>query len=109
LLGKLDQLIDELGFPLVVATRASMAPVVRDLATAMLTPSIERCELSAERPDLHRVAMITGSPERFADLPIEPGIEPAVQRELGASVAVQGCAVPASRDTGDLLEILALL
>ena len=92
---------------------------MRDLAVAMamavavavgvIRASLERCELLAEHTDLHRVSMITGSPDRFTDLPIEPGVEPTIQRELGAPVAVRGCPVPTSRDPGDLFEVLALL
>ena len=107
LLGKIDQLVDDQRFPLVVALLASMTPAVRDLST--MGASIERRELLAERADLHRVSMIAGSPDRFSDLPIEPGVEPTVEGELRMSVAARGCSVPASCDAGDVLEVSTLL
>ena len=115
LLGKLDQLIDDHGFPLVVASLASMLSSMRDVAMAMavavavMRASIERCELLAERADLHRVTMIPRRSERFPKLPIEPGVEPTIEHQLRVSVSVRGGPVPTSCDANDLFEILALL
>ena len=87
----------------------SMRDMAATMAVPMMRAPLERCELLAERTDLHRVSMITGSPDRFSDLPIEPGVEPTVEGELRVSVALRGCSMPASRDAGDLFEVLALL
>jgi len=127
LLGKLDQLIDDHGFPLVVASRASILSSMRDVTVsvtmtvtvsvsvtvavnvAVMRASIERCELLTERADLHRVTMIPRRSERFPKLPIEPGVEPTIEHQLRVSVPVRGGPVPTSCDVNDLFEILALL